>query len=551
MSSSDLPHSRISSFPLLADLPPEEAAALDSLFEEKQLVQGKDVYREGEPARYFYFLLSGTISIWHRRGSKEEQIRLLNPGEIFGEEALLGLPRRHATAFVESETAVLRASAETLRLRLRFLPTAYDILHTVAHGRRLVRSVAFPWLEPDESVFLATRKSNILLFPSLAGPVALGVISLVSIPIIHIRGWPEWAYAVSAVGLVLALLYGIWSAVDWGNDYYLITNRRVVAIRRVPLIYDDRQEAPLSMILSVSVSSAVRERPFGFGDVVVRTFTRPIVFESIPHPATVAGMLEKIWKREQQAEERSDREEINRMLGQRIRGESVEPRREEPGPSVEGAALPSDSGSPVQSLGAMQTRLVSGETITYRKHRFFLYRNSFLPLLLSASGVMIEVLNSKGAFPIDRPSGLAIAAGVLLAGLVWVAYEYMDWANDLYQVTPEQILAMHRKPLGDEERRSAALENILSLEYDRPSFLARMLDFGTVKATVGQVSFTFDEVADPIHVQEDIFRRMESKKKLLAQNQRLRQREEIADWIETYHQLTRKEEGDDEEREPS
>jgi hypothetical protein len=65
------------------------------------------------------------------------------------------------------------------------------------------------------------------------------------------------------------------------------------------------------------------------------------------------------------------------------------------------------------------------------------------------------------------------------------------------------------------------------------------------------VSFTFDEVSDPIHVQEDIFRRMESKKKLLAQSQRLRRREEIADWIETYHQLTSKEAGDDEEQESS
>jgi CRP-like cAMP-binding protein len=543
MSASELPHSRISSFPLLADLPSEEADALEALFEEKQLPEGKDVYREGEPSRYFYFLISGAISLWQRRGSKEEQVRLLGPGEIFGEEALLGSPRRNATAFVEKETIVLRASSESLRLRLRSLPSASEILHTVARGRRLVRSTAFPWLEPDEAVFLATRKSNVLLFPGLAGPIALGFISLASIPFIHMRGWPEWAYALSAAGATLALVYGIWSAVDWGNDYYLITNRRVVAIRRVPLVYDDRQEAPLSMIQSVSVSSSLRERPFGYGDVVVQTFTRPIVFESIPRPATAARMLEQIRKREQQAEERSDREDIQRMLTQRLKGgEAAELRREETGPSVEGDASAPDSISPAGALGALQTRQVRGGIITYRKHRFFLFRNLFLPGLLAVFGLTIGVLNSEGFFPIDRPSGLAIAAVVLLAGLVWGIYEYVDWANDLYQVTPSQILAMHRKPLGDEERRSAILENILSLEYDRPSFLARMLDFGTVKATVGQVSFTFDEVSDPIHVQEDIFRRMEAKKRLLSQSQRLRRREEIADWIETYHEITRPEE---------
>ncbi len=541
MSSSDHSKPRITSFPLLADLPPDEAAALEELFEGKQLIQGKDVYREDEPARYFYFLLSGTISLWHRRGSKEEQVRLLNPGEVFGEEALLGLPRRHATAFVESEASVLRASSESLRSQLRLLPTANEILRTVARGRRLVRSVAFPWLEPDEAVFLATRKSNVLLFPNLAAPVLLGLISLASIPVIHFRHWPIGAYALSAAGILFSVAYGIWSAVDWGNDYYLITNRRVVAIRRVPLIYDDRQEAPLSMIQSVSVSSTLRQRPLGYGDVVVNTFTRPIVFESIPHPATAARLLERIWKDRRQTEDRKEHEEINRLLAQRLNKPGLE--EEETAPSLE-AALP-----PTETLGAMQTRLVNGETITYRKHRFFLFRNLFLPGLLAVFGAVLGVLNFAGMFPVDRPSGSAIAAGVLLAGLLWAIYEYVDWSNDLYQVTSEQILALHRKPLGDEERRSAALENILSLEYDRPSFLARMMDFGTVKATVGQVSFTFDEVSDPIHVQEDIFRRMEAKKKKVAQIQHNQRSQEIADWIETYHHLTRGESGGDREEE--
>ena len=294
----------------------------------------------------------------------------------------------------------------------------------------------------------------------------------------------------------------------------------------------------------MSVSSSLRERSLGYGDVVVNTFTRPIVFESIPHPATAARLLDRIRKDRQQTEARKEREEINRLLAQRLNGGgNSEIRAEETPPSLE--TVP----SPTETLGAMQTRLVRGETITYRKHRFFLFRNLFLPGLLAVFGVVLGVLNFAGMFPINRPSGTAIAAGVLLAGLLWAIYEYVDWANDLYQVTPEQILALHRKPLGDEERRSAALENILSLEYDRPSFLARMMDFGTVKATVGQVSFTFDEVSDPIHVQEDIFRRMEAKKKKVAQNQHNQRSQEIADWIETYHQMTRGETSSDREKE--
>jgi hypothetical protein len=311
----------------------------------------------------------------------------------------------------------------------------------------------------------------------------------------------------------------------------------VVALRRVPLIYDDRQEVPLGMIQSVAVTSRVDQRAFGFGDVVVSTFTRPIVFQSVPNPNAVARLVETIWKRSRTAPEQDEREEIGRLLEQRLNGEATA------GESLEQTELTSAVTPDAASPAGMQTRWEQDGVVTYRKHRFFLFRNLFLPVLLALLGVPLAAVALSGILPIGRGWGLLIAAGVALAGVVWGVYEYLDWANDLYQITPEQILALHRKPLGDEERRAAGLENILSLEYDRPSVLARILNFGTVKATVGQVSFTFDEVGDPVHVQEDIFRRMETKKHRLSDTQRRIRREEIADWIETYHTLTRKEAG--------
>jgi hypothetical protein len=542
MTPTDLPLSRLASFELFADLPAEEVSALESASEEKRLPQGKDVFREGEVSRYCYFLLDGRISIWYRRGKEEEQARVLEAGDMFGEEAILGLERRQASAYVESDAVVLRISSAAIRSQLRTLPKTAEALQTVARGRRLVRGVSFSWLASDEAVFLATRKTNALLVPSLALPVLLGILSLAGFAVIHQQEWPGWAYLIAGAGLLAALVYGGWSTMDWSNDFYLVTNRRVVALRRVPLIYDDRQEAPLDMIQSVAVTSTVTQRAFGFGDVIVRTFTRPIVFESVPNPNAVARLLETIWKRRQQIQEQDDREEIGRLLAGRLN------KQESGEASLEETEIPAGDNPPspilrasAVSMGGMQTRLETGDVVTYRKHRFFLFRNMFLPILLSLVGIPLGVVVSEGIFPIDRLLGIILVIGVVLAGLAWSAYEYLDWANDLYQVTPDQILALHRKPLGDEERRAAGLENILSLEYDRPSILARLLNFGTVKATVGQVNFTFDEVGDPVHVQEDIFRRMEFKKKRASDSQRRQRREEIADWIETYHNLTRKE----------
>lgn len=200
------------------------------------------------------------------------------------------------------------------------------------------------------------------------------------------------------------------------------------------------------------------------------------------------------------------------------------------------------------TIGRTQTRFEHAGIVTYRKHIFFVARDTFLPVLLVATGVGLALFSLVGVFPIDRALGMGIGMALALAGSVWGLYEYADWANDLYQATPDQILAIHRKPLGDEERRSAALENILSLEYDRPGMLARLLNFGTVTATVGQVNFTFNQVQDPVGVQEDIFRRMETKRQRRAAGQRQERREEIATWIETYHHMTHPDSSDAEEK---
>jgi CRP-like cAMP-binding protein len=540
-------HGMLKSFPVFSDCSPDELAALAECFEEKTLPEGRDVYRAGEAGRYFYLIVNGAVSLWQRRGKEEEQTALLGPGDAFGAEALADSPVRSSSAHAEVDTVVLRAASEPLCGRLEQIPGAPEALRTILRGHRLTARVRFPWLAPEETVYLATRKSEAMLAPGLSLPGLIALISLIAVPVfLHLR-WPQWTLLLPAAGVLAALALGVWQALDWSNDFYLVTNRRVVVIRRIPLVYDDRQESPLDRIQSVSVTRSVFQRMLGFGDVVIRTFTRQMVFDSIPDPQTAARLLDSIRKLRGSRDTEADREEIGRMLSERIKprgddGTGDEP--SDPAPAVI-AAQPEKPGR--ESFGRLQTRMESGDTVTYRKHVFFLIRNVFLPVLLVLFGIAIASVMLVGVFPFSRLTGVAAGIGVLALGLAWGAYEYLDWANDLYQVTGEQILAVHRKPLGDEERRAAVLDNILSLEYDRPSLLARLMNFGTVVATVGQVNFIFEEVSDPVHVQEDIFRRMESRKKWREEAERRQRRKEIADWITTYHDLTRESDGGREE----
>jgi hypothetical protein len=121
---------------------------------------------------------------------------------------------------------------------------------------------------------------------------------------------------------------------------------------------------------------------------------------------------------------------------------------------------------------------------------------------------------------------------------LWYVYEYLDWHNDIYQVTPEQIIDLEKKPLGREEKRAAPLENILSIEYERLGIMGLLFNFGTVTINVGTAQFTFDYVFNPLQVQKDLFNRLEERTAQKKLQERLAERERVSEWFATYDEIT-------------
>jgi hypothetical protein len=105
-------------------------------------------------------------------------------------------------------------------------------------------------------------------------------------------------------------------------------------------------------------------------------------------------------------------------------------------------------------------------------------------------------------------------------------------------VTPDQILDIDRKPFGNEERRAAPLENILSTEAQREGFLEYLLNYGTVYINVGgSTELRFSDVTDPATVQQDIDNRRLARINAKAETQAKAERERLADWFATYHSV--------------
>lgn len=65
---------------------------------------GEIIFCEGEPGNSLYVIMEGEVKIFRNSGNREITMNILNPGQIFGEMALLDKKPRSATAIANTNT---------------------------------------------------------------------------------------------------------------------------------------------------------------------------------------------------------------------------------------------------------------------------------------------------------------------------------------------------------------------------------------------------------------------------------------------------------------
>jgi hypothetical protein len=526
--------------PFLHEVPSTALQEMAAGLPLEQIEAGEIIARQGQPARALLILIQGKAQAVRREGEAEPQpLGALVPGDLFGDLELVHGRPFHADLVAAEACSVLVWERRALEAALKPWPRAVGALRFAADGRRLALSLRAGWLTEGETVLAASRKDFNILLQSLSVPVVLSGIG---------AGLAVWGAAVGAVlgwagGVLLALGlgYGFWRWLDWRNDYYLVTDRRAVWLEKVIGLYDSRQEAPLHMVLSVSVSTDFLGRSLGYGDVVIRTYTGQLTFHNVRLPKTMAAVIEEGWRRVRQARDREDREGVAEALRGRLEASGAQV---EPSDEATPAELPVETARPLEGVGldhwTFQVRFEQGGVITYRKHWAVLLRSIALPSILvlllvgivgAALGGLIR-LSSLG-------TGLLIVGALLVPAFGWWVYRYVDWANDLYQITPEQIVDIYKRPLSRELRKVAPLENILGTQVQRRGIIGLLLDYGNVVAEVGTAQFTFEGVYHPSLVQQDIVRAQETLLERRREAARLQRRGELVEWFGAYHEETR------------
>ena len=541
------PLALLKQLPVFQGLDLNQLAEAEGYFQKVPVVAGQVIVEEGSPGDYFYIVFEGRFQV----SQDQRYITTLMRGDYFGEEALLFHQPRSATIIAADNGILLRIDGEKFYTLIERYPQLRKNFSITAESRRLARKAEFDFLGKDEVIYLITRKHEIFLYLSLIPPI---VMSLSGIPLAIIGAlstkliWQLVLLFCAALFLGGGVVWGIWNQVNWGNDYYILTNQRVIWLENVIGFYSSRRETPLTAILAVNVLSSAWGRMLHYGSVDVRTYTGSILMRNMANPdifeAFLRGHRERAYNRNRELEILKMKETLANRF--KMDEQGLVPTK--PTPPLKSTVEPPKPSSPTFSdfLDTFfKMRYEQNGVITYRKHWFVLIRKTWAPMLgffilLGFTAYLTyayQVLQEQWFFNGIIWSGIIL----LLLGidLFWWGYNYLDWSNDIYRITPEQILDIEKKPLGKEEKKTASLDSILSVEHERKGLIQLIFNYGSVTINVGQTQFVFHGVAYPDQVHQDISAFMEARLRKKQEQEFERERERMADWLSVYRKQER------------
>ncbi len=505
-----------------------------------RLPAGTVIYRKGDIPDHLYIIFSGKI----RMDAKPSNNLIINyelsPGDCLGMEVRKLNTYRLTDAVCETDVELLRIDRSTLD---DLCSTFYDLKRGLDLNLQtflLQTKLPLRWLGADERVSLITRRHPFFLILRI---LLLGVASFIAFGIIlslafTTVGFSIGIFIVAWVVLLLGIGLTAWAALEWTNDYFFITRERVLVQKKLIAFFESRQESPFSAILSTGLETSFVGRAVGYGAITLRSYTGNLRFNNLPSADLIYELLENQRFKIDRETRHDDQNEMHDVLERRF-GERRDrlPAREVNHPAPPQASM-YQSGSLLDFAARFfGLRHVSDDGVVYRTHWWILLKKTILPGLTLLGVIILVLANWLGLLPEANDTTVySIALVLTVVGWGWWLYQYTDWHNDIYIITTDQLVDVNRKPLGSEERRSAPIKNIQTVEFKRKGIIGLVLNFGTVRIQIGNEELTFDNVYDPAAIQAEIFAYFKYRNEKIKKQEQ----EKLADWIQAYDQIKTK-----------
>jgi CRP/FNR family cyclic AMP-dependent transcriptional regulator len=516
---------------LFHGLKDEDLTSIAEKMDEQMFGTDQEIFHQGQEGDRFFIIYTGKVRVLRREGGKERELASRVDFDTFGESSVLNHNRHSATVLAAEETLLLTLSRPRFQELVKTIPELHQKFEVSINTHRMEHRLRFTWLEEGEGIFFLARRHIIELWRGLTGPVLALILPGVLLILYGLTATPLLLYLAGAAFLA-ALLWIGWRALDWSNDYYIVTNRRVIWLEKVIGLYDSRQEAPLTAVLSVNSETDVTGRLLGYGDVIIRTFVGKITFASVGSPTVVEDLVRERWDRNKEVSRQANVGALKQAIRQKLGLQPPQPAA--PAPKVVQKPLYRPDLLRILFANLFKLRFEESGTIVYRKHLVVLFEQTWVPGLLFL-GIFSWLLYNLFTGPVVFGTlETTLVIFLVFLGLWWL-YQYVDWKNDIFQVTSDQIMDVDKTPLGKVQKNVAPLDNILSMEARREGLLQVLFNYGNVYITVGSSQMVFENVMDPSAVQQDIDRRRVARRDKQEQDQALAERDRLAEFFAMYH----------------
>lgn len=526
-------------FSLLGD---DDLRRILPFFEQVNYPAGAIVFSDGYPAKDLYFIISGKVKIFLHTKKQDQLLGELTAGDHFGEEALTPNTLHRSRAVCSTNVTVIRIKRSKVRVITDAYPqmhNAFDLIKKTFHAACVEK---LPWREDHEAIELLCRRHPFLLFLRVfsVASISLIVFSFTLFAALASKNAATPLFILSFAILTIGCVICAWAALEWSNDYFILTQERVAVQKKLIGFYDSRHESPLNAILSVGIDTSFLGRLVGYGTITVKTYTGDLRFERLPSPYLIYELLES---RRNYATNQARDEEKSEIRDALLRESNINLSRKTMSSKKH---LPEKVQEIYQSNSLsdflarfFNLRVQNEDSVVYRTHWWMLLRKTFLPGLFLAGIAFLVIARLIGFF--NEIPDVAVYVGALigaLAGWGWWIYQYQDWQNDVYILTDDQLIDVYKKPLGNEDRRSAPVKNIQTVEFERKGLIGLLFNFGTVKIKIGNEELNFDNVYQPSVVQAEIY----SRYKAFLENAKKNDQQRFVEWIKTYDEIKKEKE---------
>ncbi|MCP4416235.1 MAG: cyclic nucleotide-binding domain-containing protein [Chloroflexi bacterium] len=448
----------------------------------------------------------------------------------------------NALPLLESEIIENEGVEEIVAGLSPFAYTEAQKLFSKAKRRGTVISIL-----PDELVEYSSRRSRLYLLVQILMPL-LALLIIPSLLYLFFIGQSPESFIYRLRFIVPGIFLFVFTAVllfqilDWSNDYFVITNKRVVH-REFDLrtFRVDIKTARIDQVQSVEIAKPsfwANLLNFGTARITTASAFGTIFFDNIDNPILVKETLDHQSQLVKSLDASKEQSLLRETFGEHF---SVKPQYE---PIGEQATPPKPIKTRAEDSFLLRLqrryywRVEEENVIIYRKHFIVLLIESVLPIGLALLGFIVTFVLIR-YFEFTFRQLLPALIFVYSIDILWLIWRMEDWRNDMFQLTDRLIVDIDRRPFGfGESRKQALLSNIQNVNAFTPGLIHTIFNFGSVEIeTAGAESnLVFEDIPYPSVIQSDIFAQLENMLDLQQRRRRSSRHKEYALLLDVYKQ---------------